>query len=190
MVKSDFVGPSDMDVPPFGFNISGTIAMPARSRNPDKIKYIVNHRVGGPGYPDTADELITALLDDWENYVGERCCPYWALLEPSGRVVITHPMTRAGRHAGKYDAQGRPAGSYNPTGIAIGWVGNFSKHAPTAMQWDSGIRLNAWALKRLGLGIPAVYGHDELPGATPGKVCPGPLLNMDALRETLANLGA
>jgi hypothetical protein len=180
-----FVGPVDPDCPPYAFDLRGTVQTPRRLRDLDKVRYIVNHRLGGPGFPVVAEELIEYLAPTWKKYVGEAACPYNFLIEPTGRVVMVHALQYAPSHAGKYDKNGKPDGSYNKSGMPIGWIGDFRKAAPTVMARLMGLRLNQWCMDRFELGVLGIYGHDELPGASPGKVCPGPLLDMHAFRADL-----
>lgn len=173
-----FAGPLDPDLPSWAFDLRGTLPAPRATRDADKIKRMTHHRLGGPDWPDTAEELIEVLGDAWLEATGERCCPYWGVIEPSGRLVVVHDLHHKGQHAGKY----------NPKSLALGWIGDFRRHAPTAAQRETGLRTAQWACDRFERGVDFHTGHDELDGgsAHASKRCPGPLLDMDAFREDLA----
>lgn len=174
---TDFTGPLDHNIPPWAYDLRGTLPAPRRTRDVDRIKRVVHHRLGGPDWPETAVELIEALGDAWLEALGERCCPYWGIFEPNGRLVVVHDLHHKGMHAGRY----------NTEGLALGWMGDFRVHAPGTEQRLNALRTSQWTCDRFERGADLHDGHDELKGGSvhPRKRCPGDLLDMDAFRADL-----
>jgi hypothetical protein len=63
-------------------------------------------------------------------------------------------------------------------------VGDFRKHEPTVSQWGALCDVCEDLATFIGPNAK-IMGHTEFPGASadPNKVCPGPLLDMNALRD-------
>lgn len=145
-----------------------------RRRDAAEIRHLVVHRAGGPDWPRLALPLVTALRPYWP---AQRVA-YWALVESSGRVVVTQDLEVIGPHAGRF----------NRAGLGIAVIGDFTREAPTEAQWQALLQLLQWCCERLELGAAAVVGHSELGrDATkdPHKHCPGHLLDLDQLRADL-----
>lgn len=173
-----FTGPLDPDLPPWAVDLRGALPAPKRRRRADDIDRIANHRAGGGSWPTVAEDLIEALGPAWLEALGESACPYWGLIEPSGRLVVVHDLSVKGSHAGKW----------NTKALGLAWIGDFRVKAPTGIQRLVGLQTNQWFCERFERGIGACVGHDELRdgSAHPSKRCPGDLLDMDAFREDLA----
>ena len=92
---TDFIGPQDPDVPHFAVDLRGTLPMPAKTRNVNRLTHAVMHRAGGKDWPTDTAELVEALLPHWPG-TGS---PYWAFIEPSGRVVVVNDLESKGAHA-------------------------------------------------------------------------------------------
>ena len=171
---ADFVGPLDPDVPPFAFDVRGTLPAPKETRKVQYIRYCLVHRAGGPDWPTDAVELAHALLPHWPG----NALPYWAMVEPSGRVVVGLDLEHRAAHAA----------SWNSTSLGIAAIGDFRHHQMPDEQRAALVRLIGWAGQRLGFDYRAVYGHTEAPG-TPTKhlkkQCPGRFANMILLRSQL-----
>lgn len=145
-----------------------------RRREVSEIRHLVVHRAGGPEWPRLAVPLVTALRPHWP----AQRVPYWALVEPRGRVVVTQSLEVIGPHAGKF----------NRPGLGIAVIGDFTREAPPPTQVQALLQLIQWCCERLELGATAVVGHTELGREAtrdPHKHCPGHLLDLDQLRADL-----
>lgn len=102
--------------------------------------------------------------------------PYHFVIARSGAIAQLVPL--------EYGAPG--AAGYNTRAVQIAWEGDFRSEEPAPGQWISGVWLAAQLDK---LGCTEIAGHTQLPKASrdPGKVCPGPLLSIEDLREDVAS---
>lgn len=172
---ADFVGPMDPDVPRWASDLRGTLPTPSGQRDVSRIKRIIVHRAGGPGWPGSTEDLVRELCPHWPG----QSTPYWAFVEPSGRVAVVTNLKDKGSHAA----------SYNTSSLGVAVIGDFRKNTPSEAQRRALLRLLQWCCERFSFRAKDVYGHTELPGSTrtPGKECPGWMLDMNALRLDLAD---
>lgn len=167
---------NDLDLPPGALDARAPLRRwaSARRREVSEIRRVGVHRVGGPDWPRLAIPLITALRPHWPAQV----IPYWGLIERSGRLVVTQHLTVISPHAGRF----------NRDTLGLGVIGDFRVEHPTEHQLLTLLHVAQWCCERLELGADAIKGHTELGAgatSTPGKLCPGPLLDLDRLRADL-----
>ena len=170
----------DHTIPDFSDDLRAAYDAPRDTRGIGDITHLVIHRVGGPGWPNSIEELLAneELLDAWMKATGgDRCSPYPFLCESSGRIAAVHRIDRVGKHAGAWNRQG----------LALGVLGDFRIHDPSAEAWQASLRWAQWGCEYLSLTASAVKGHTELPNSSrhPRKQCPGRRFNMDAFRRDL-----
>lgn len=122
----------------------------------------------------TAAEISKAFTTDPElkPYTGSEM-PYTFVIRRDGTIEQALPLSEYGPHARRWSIEG----------IGVACVGDFRKERPTPQQWDSLVELCVAFIPWLGDG--SIFGHTELRDAShdPNKVCPGKLLDLNALRE-------
>jgi hypothetical protein len=147
------------------------------------ILEVVVHRIAvsqeDPSFADTPSDIARFFR---EHPIGVTATgggmPYPLLVAPSGEVTQTVPLCCITPHAARH----------NPVALGIGVIGDFRAAPPTAAAYASLVRVAASLLSALGHDTSALFGHDELAGASrdPDKVCPGACLDMPRLRHDVA----
>jgi N-acetyl-anhydromuramyl-L-alanine amidase AmpD len=104
-------------------------------------------------------------------------------------VIGNGSMTEDGRvEAGERWAAQRDGAhakaEWNARAVGICLVGNFEDEAPSAAQQAALERLCRWLCRRCGIPPANVLGHGETHGNR--TLCPGKLLDLEALRRRLA----
>ena len=143
-----------------------------RSRNFENVDRLIVHRIGASLGAD-GPTIAAAFRDQSRfaagSYTGGEM-PYHFVIRENGTVDQCLTLGDNAPHARRF----------NVSGLAVGVIGDFRRHAPTPEQWQA-LRefCGLWLLYGLD-----VYGHDELPGGSknPAKQCPGRFLDLPTLR--------
>jgi hypothetical protein len=154
----------------------------------DDVAFVAIHRISLTNRDDAAnphpipDELLDgpSLATRFRNPAlgtGGRT-PYHLLVRVDGAVDQMVPLGVRGAHAGVPS----PHTGYNWRSWAIAVVGEYREASQA--QLIAAARMTA-------LLLPAtrgarVFGHSELPDATPNKVCPAPVVQMESFRTRVA----
>lgn len=138
------------------------------------ITHLVIHRISvmGAKLPDTPEGIATFFSTHPEGIAATGGkASYHFLVAPDGIVHQCVPLTEV--------AQG--AKNYNTRGIQIGFIGDFTKRAPTPEQLVAGEQLCAV----LKLYAEEIVGHTEDPKATAhaGKQCPGKFFPLEDFKK-------
>ena len=152
-------------------------------RSARSIDRIIVHRIEvsqeDPTFGDTPAEVIRFFAT---HPIGQKATggkmPYPLLVSSCGVVTQCLPLGVVSMHARKF----------NQRAIGVALVGDFRNRAPSAPQRQTLIWVLAHLVRRLGLPVEAVCGHDALDGgsADPDKECPGRYLPLAPLRQDVA----
>ena len=147
-----------------------------RERELVKLKKVVVHKIGA-SLGATGPEIARAFRDTSKNAAGAWTggqMPYTFIIRVDGSIDQCLSLKDTGPHAKRW----------NTESVSIALIGDFTKHEPTEEQWLSLIEL---CIELASYGL-TIHGHTELPGSSsdPAKQCPGPLLDLDALRAEVA----
>ncbi|TLM73403.1 MAG: N-acetylmuramoyl-L-alanine amidase, partial [Actinobacteria bacterium] len=105
-----------------------------------------------------------------------RDCAYHFVILPDGRVQAGRPL--------EYWGSGTRSGEDNLHSVGVALVGDFVRggRGPTPAQMDALESLALGAFSEYGFDARSVRGHREVSASA----CPGALLDLDALRMSLA----
>lgn len=144
-----------------------------RERKLVKLQKVIIHKIGKE-LGSTGVEVAKAFKDTSKyaagSYTGGQM-PYTFVIRVDGSIDQCLGLEDIGPHAKRW----------NTESVSIAVLGDFTKHEPTPDQWISLIEL---CIELASYGL-TIHGHTELPGSSsdPAKQCPGPLLDLDALRS-------
>jgi hypothetical protein len=132
----------------------------------------VIHRIKVPGPHQDASAI--ARFD--RNYPSLGRMAYHLVIHPNGLVEQALPFDRISPHCR----------GYNGSHIAIGCVGDFRTYPMAAPQWLRLREILIWCSLFRG-GVVDFFGHTEKKGTSddPNKECPGRLVNLEGLRESV-----
>lgn len=102
--------------------------------------------------------------------------PYHGLVLADGRIEQAVPLSRRGSHA------------KGVNWCSLSWAVIGHKEHATKLQFDAVVRVATFLVMYARGNVGMLRGHDEIPGgsADPNKVCPGPVIDMQHLREAVS----
>ncbi len=97
----------------------------------------------------------------------------------------TRPFTKDGKlYVGRGEEfEGAHTKGYNKNSLGICLIGNFDYKMPSNNQFRTLFNLLEQKIEQYSIPIKNVLGHNEIPNIN--KSCPGKLVDMDYIRETL-----
>lgn len=136
-----------------------TLRYPKRIKPVDSI--VIHHTATDSG--TTVEDIAryhvgadpTRNKDEWAG-IG-----YSVVIDEQGKTYLTQPLDIMANHI--Y--------AHNDHTIGLSFIGNFTKHAPTKVQYEAGRRALAWLLRELNLKPENVAGHKDFTYQT--TACPG-----------------
>ncbi len=155
-------------------DITDQVKSRSGDRDLSKVKYLIVHRIG---VGENGLEVAKWFESHSEAGTGRRM-PYHYIVSRSGCTQQCLPLSDRGAHAVRY----------NSASVGVACIGDFRKQNPTPEQNKSLIRLLTELKRRFP--TTTIARHDELPGAStdPFKVCPGPLLKLDHIKQQVGIL--
>lgn len=148
---------------------------------------VVHHSAAASATPQGMDSWHRQR--GWENGLGYHFVIGNGVNYGDGRIFVgprwrkqiqgAHCASSSGRYFGKW----RTGGYFNEQGIGICLIGDFDHGQPTRRQLAALKTLIRYLCNETGVSTASIFGHGEITGKT---ACPGKLLSMRALRQSVA----
>lgn len=167
-------------------------AIPPTAMRDTIDRLTVHHTVTGATSGDR--QVDATLIGEWHAkrglagpYTGAEACAYHFVILPDGTVQSGRPLDVAGSDTRNSEENARSiavvlVGDFEPSDNR----GRYKPASPTKAQLAALDDLALWAMSTFGFDADSVHGHKEVASSA----CPGKRMDLDALRERLAEAAA